>query len=52
MTSNYSKGMETITISKEEYLHLKNLEKLDYDLMKQFTHSLEDLKNGRFKRLA
>ena len=44
--------METITISKEEYLHLKQLEKLDFDLIRQFAHSLEDLKKGRFKRLA
>jgi len=44
--------METITISKEEYLHLKQLEKLDFDLIRQFASSLEDLKQGRFKRLA
>jgi len=44
--------METITISKEEYLHLKQLEKLDFDLIRQFASSFEDLKQGRFKRLA
>lgn len=44
--------METVTISKEEYLHLKQLEKLDFDLIRQFASSLEDLKHGRFKRLA
>ncbi len=43
---------ETITIPKEEYTKLKRLEKLDFDLMRQFAKSLEDLKNGRFKRLA
>ena len=43
---------ETVTIPKEEYLHLKKLEKLDFDLIRQFTSSLEDLKQGRFKRLA
>ena len=43
---------ETITISKEEYGRLKKLEELDFDLIKQFASSLEDLKKGRFKRLA
>lgn len=43
---------ETITISIEEYERLKKLEKLDYDLINQFVSSLEDLKHGRFKRLA
>ncbi|MBI2670557.1 hypothetical protein HYX18_01065 [Candidatus Woesearchaeota archaeon] len=43
---------DTITIQKSEYERLKKLEKLDYDLIKQFTSSLEDLKKGRFKRLA
>ena len=44
--------METVTIPKEEYEHLKQLEKLDFDLIRQFTGSLHDLKEGRFKRLA
>ena len=39
-------------ISKEEYEHLKQLEELDFDLMRQFASSLDDLKNGRFKKLA
>lgn len=43
---------ETITISKEEYERLKKLEELDLDLIRQFASSLEDLKKGRFKRLA
>ncbi len=43
---------ETITIPMEEYQHLKKLEKLDFDLIRQFTSSIEDLKQGRFKRLA
>ena len=43
---------ETIIISKEEYERLKKLEKLDFDLIRQFVSSLEDLKKGRFKRLA
>jgi len=44
--------METITIPKKEYQHLKQLEQLDFDLIKQFANSLKDLKEGRFKRLA
>jgi len=44
--------METVTISKSEYARLKKLEELDFDLIRQFTSSLEDLKKGRFKRLA
>jgi predicted CopG family antitoxin len=43
---------ETITITKEEYERLKKLEELDFDLIRQFAGSLEDLKKGRFKRLA
>ena len=44
--------METVTIPKSEYEHLKKLEKIDFELMKQFSGSLEDLKKGNFKRLA
>jgi len=44
--------METITISKKEYERLKKLEQVDFDLINQFASSLEDLKQGRFKRLA
>ncbi len=43
---------ETILVSKNEYNRLKELEKLDFDLMRQFASSLEDLKQGRFKKLA
>lgn len=44
--------METVTIPREEYEHLKKLEKVDFDLVRQFASSLEDLKCGRYKRLA
>lgn len=44
--------METVTIPKTEYEHLKRLEQLDFDLIRQFADSLEDLKQGRFKKLA
>ena len=44
--------METVTISRQEYDRLKRLEELDFNLIRQFTSSLADLKQGRFKRLA
>jgi len=44
--------MELITIPKHEYQRLKKLEELDFDLIRQFANSLEDLRKGRFKRLA
>ena len=44
--------METVTIPKEEYEKLKKLEELDFDLIRQFASSLEDLREGRFKKLA
>ena len=44
--------METVTITKTEYQRLKKLEKLDFDLIRQFASSLGDLKQGRFKRVA
>lgn len=43
---------ETVTISKEEYESLKQLKRLDFDLMRQFAQSLNDLKKGRFKKVA
>jgi hypothetical protein len=44
--------METVTISRVEYERLKKLEDLDFDLIRQFSSSLEDLKKCRFKTLA
>lgn len=44
--------MEMITISKLEYEHLKRLQELDFDLIRQFASSLADLKSGRFKLLS
>lgn len=43
---------EMITIPRKEYEHLKQLEVIDFDLIRQFASSLDDLKHGRFKRLA
>ncbi|MFB6226651.1 MAG: hypothetical protein ABEJ02_04835 [Candidatus Paceibacteria bacterium] len=51
--------METVEIPKEEYERMKKeiqklreLEKMDFDLIQQFKESLEDVKNGRIKRVA
>ena len=44
--------MQTITIPKTEYEKLKKLEKFDFDLIRQFSQSLDDLKYGRFTVLA
>ncbi len=41
-----------ITIPKQEYLRLKKLEQVDFDLINQFKKSLEDLKAGRIRRVA
>ena len=43
--------METVTISKKEYEKLKKLEKVDFELVRSFKRSLEDLKHGRVKRV-
>lgn len=42
---------ETITIPREEYKRLKKLEKIDWELVQSFKNSLEDLKEGRIKRV-
>ncbi len=45
--------IRTIKIPVDEYKRLKNIEKrIDFDLVRQFENSLEDLKKGRFKKLA
>lgn len=51
--------METITIAKSEYEKMKSeleklkyLKEIDFNLVRQFLQSKEDLKYGRFKRLA
>ncbi len=51
--------METITISRKEYEDLQRksklverLKDLDIDFVRQVVKSKEDLKHGRFKRLA
>lgn len=51
--------MEMVNISKEEYERMKmqiaklrELESLDFDLLRQFKASLEDVKEGRIKRVA
>ncbi len=51
--------MEMVEIPKEEYEKmkaqialLKALERLDFDLLRQFKQSLEDVKAGRIRRVA
>ena len=51
--------MEMISISKDEYermrhqiAKLRELEKIDFDLVRQFKESLEDVKAGRINRVA
>lgn len=51
--------MEMISIPKDEYERMKvqlamlrELEKIDFDLLRQFKASLEDVKAGRIRRVA
>ena len=46
------KNMGTITISKQEYEHLKKLEQVDHDLIQQLVESLGDAKHGRIRRVV
>jgi len=43
---------ETVTIPKEEYLRLKKLEEVDYELLNQLTNSFKDIKARRIRRVA
>ncbi|MDP3916799.1 MAG: hypothetical protein Q8Q42_00755 [Nanoarchaeota archaeon] len=51
--------MEMIEIPKTEYERMKHqiaklrqLEKIDFDLIRQFKDSLEDVKEGRIRKVA
>jgi hypothetical protein len=51
--------METISIPITEYERMKHqiarlreLEKIDFDLIRQFKESLEDVRAGRIRRVA
>lgn len=49
--------MKTIPLSEYNKLlmkveRLKQLEKLDFELVRKFTNSLEDVKEGRIRRVA
>lgn len=55
----YNENVEKVTISAEEYnklkmayIKLKELEGIDFDLVRQVKGSLEDLKAGRVRRVA
>ena len=48
-----------ISITRDEYERMKSqvamlreLEKIDFDLLRQFKQSLEDVKAGRIRRVA
>jgi len=43
---------EMVKIPRKEYERLKKLEKIDFDLVRQFKGSLEDLKARRVRRVA
>jgi hypothetical protein len=42
---------EMITISKQEYLQLKEQAEIDLDFLKELIESLADIKAGRVKRV-
>jgi len=51
--------MEMINVPKDEYEKMKaqiavlrKLERIDFDLLRQFKSSLEDVKAGRIRRVA
>jgi hypothetical protein len=51
--------METVTISRSKFeemkaqiAKLKELEHIDFDLVRQFESSLKDVKAGRIRRVA
>lgn len=43
--------METVTISKEEYERLKEMSKIDWELVKKIKKSLEDTKHGGITKI-
>jgi len=43
---------QMITIPKQEYEELIRLRNIDFELLRQFKDSLEDVKAGRIRRVA
>ena len=43
--------METVTIPKQEYEHLKEQAEIDVELLQQLTASLRDIKKGNVRRV-
>ena len=41
-----------LSITREEYEKLKRLERIDFELVRQFHDSLEDLKEKRVRQVA
>ena len=44
--------MKTITISEKEYKKLKKKEEIANDVLMRLNATLEDVKNGRIRRVA
>ena len=43
--------METITIPREEYEHLKKVESLDLELVEDIAHGIKDILMGKIKEV-
>lgn len=43
--------MGMITISKEEYEHLKKIEELDRELLEDIAHGIKDILSGKVKEV-
>jgi hypothetical protein len=43
--------METVTVPKDEYLRLKRLEQVDWELVGKFKKGLDEVKAGRITRV-
>ena len=39
---------DTVTIPRDEYIRLKSLEKVEWEVVGEFKESLKDLKEGKF----
>ncbi len=43
--------METVTISRQEYEHLKQQAEIDVEFLRQLVSSLVDIRQGRVRRV-
>ncbi len=44
-------SMETVTIPKEEYKHLKKIEKVDTEVLEDIAHGIKDILSGKVKEV-